>query len=157
MDDIPRTKHEACLDASYAAQLHLLHRCIYRRVRTLLALVTVAAGTAAVTSALQQVPGGVTAAAILVALCGTLDVVCNFTEKAVKHELLRKEYVDLLARLDAMNLADFDAIRLGIQGRSDNLITSLSLVAFNDNVRSNGHEDWVRPENRMERFMRAVA
>jgi hypothetical protein len=155
--ETPRTKAEAILDIRYGIRLHFLHARLYRRLRAGAAIASLLAGSAAMVSVLQAVPGGLLAAGICVAVASGADIVFGWAEKAARHNVLRRQLADLLARVSKLSFEDIDSELARYEAEADDEIEALRLPAFNDNVRSNGHEDWVRPEPFSARLMRLVA
>lgn len=157
MSHLPRTKDEAIRGVKYQERLHLLHCRFYKNIRAVLTIISLASGSAAITAALQSVPGGVAGAALLVASMTIIDAVGNFSDKAAKHNLWRRTAALLVARSDPMDLAVIDAERNQLIADADDEIESLRAVAWNDVLRSEGMESAMRAEIRMEKIMRVMA
>jgi hypothetical protein len=157
MTDIERTKSEALLDLRYQIRLHFLHARLFRRFRAFSAILSLGAGSAALISALQGSPRALAALGIIVALVSAADVVLHWSERAATHSIWQRDLSDLLARSTPMTLEDLDSEMTRLIGPIDDEIESLRVPAFNDNVRSNGHEDWVRPESLLQRLISAIA
>jgi hypothetical protein len=154
-NDIPRTKAEAVLDVRYQMRLHFLHRRFYNRMRAWVASTSLIAGSAAVVSAFRDVPGALLACGLIVAVAGAADLVFRWAERAAKHDTWRRDLAAFLA--NDPDLPQIEAVLIRHDGTVDDEIEALRLVALNDNARSNGHEDWVRPEGFAERIMRCLA
>jgi hypothetical protein len=52
-----------------------------------------------------------------------------------------------------MSLADIDSALGRHDGEVDDEIKALTFIAFNQNARSNGHEDWVRDLPAMSKIL----
>ena len=154
-EEIPRTRAEAVLDVWYFIRLHFLHRRLYSRARATMAIVGLVSGSAAMVEAFRDRPQLLPVLGVVVAVAGASDLVFNWAELAARHDAWRKEMADLLARNPS--LEEIDAAIARRSGSVDDEIQALCVPAFNDNVRRNGHEDWVRSENIFERFMRFLA
>lgn len=153
----PRTKGEALLDISYGARLHFLHCRLYRRIRSVLTITSLIAGTSAFAMAMSLLPAAVGLMGIVVAACSIIDAQCNFAERAMRHAQWRVAALELLARAEPMTLAEVDAAWLKLRAGIDDEIESLRTVAMNDNLRAKGFEDSMRSENRVQRLMRVLA
>lgn len=151
-----RTLQEARLDACYAIRLHELHRRLYRRCRTAITIIVMVGGSAALFSMISDNLALLRIGALVVAMTSFLDLVIDFAGKAAERTLTIARYTELLC--GEKTLAQFDDGLLRLRSGSPGAeIESLRLVAFNDNVRSSGHESWARPERGLQRFWRAVA
>jgi hypothetical protein len=138
MDD--RTKYEAILDVKYAIRLHFLHCRLYKRLRGTLVFISLAAGMSAFALALNVIPGAVGVMGVLVAVCAIIDATGNFAEKSMLHKQWRGELLHLLARADAMDVAAIDAELSRLSVQMDDEIEALRMPAYNDNLRSTGHQ-----------------
>jgi hypothetical protein len=152
-----RSKYEATLDIRYGMRLHFLHSRMYRHFRAGVAIISLLGGSAALVSALQALPHGILFAGIVVAATSCADIVCGWAEKAARHDVLRRRLADLLARAPGLTLEAIDSELARYEADADDEIESLRLPAYNDNVRSNGHEDWARPEPLATRLIRLVS
>jgi hypothetical protein len=152
-----RSKYEAVLDIRYGIRLHFLHARLYRNLRTGAAIVSLLAGSAAIVSVLQAIPHGVLAAGIIVAVASSGDIVFRWAEKAADHDVLRRRLAQLLAGAPELSLEALDSERARCEADEDDEIESLRVLAYNDNLRSNGHEDLVRAEPLSARLIRFLA
>lgn len=158
MTNPARTKAEAILGISYRIRLHELHCRFYRRARGAVMLFSFAAGSAAITTAVQTIPGAIAALAALVAVLAYIEGATNLAALAERHSMWAREFNRYLAR--AIMLSDIDAIdagRIELIAETTVDIQSLCGVAYNDALRSSGYEDGIRPEVGVQRFMRALA
>jgi len=156
MSDIERTKAESTLDIRYAIRLHELHLRLYGRIRAALSFITLAGSSAALVSLLADRAALVAATAAAVAVAALFEQVFDFAAKVARRRVLIRSYYDLLARDLPLAEQDREMYRLRADGIEPG-IESLRYVAFNDNVRRSGHEDWARPESAMQRLLRALA
>ncbi len=115
------------------------------------------AGSAAILSVVQAMPHVVAAMGVLVAMLTYIDVLTNLSGKAALHGEWSKRFSGIKARSAALNLAALDAAMDEVLADTDEDIESLRAVAWNDVLRSNGHEDGMRPETRSQRVARAFA
>lgn len=152
-----RTKAEAILNVRYQERLHFLHCRFYHRVRKVFNFITLAAGSAAIAAAIKSVPGGVAASAVVVTLISFFDVLGNFPEKAVRHDVWRRRAAELKAGSAEFDLVTIDRELARLTGDVDDEIEALRAVAFNDVLKSSGYEDGIRDESRMQRFLRVLA
>ena len=157
MSDPPRSKDEVIREVRYQERLHFRHCRLYRRLRGLLTIVSLASGSAAITSALQAVAGGVAAAGFIVALVTIIDAVGGFAEKAAKHNVWRQSASELRARSGPMDLMSIEAALDRLKANVDDEIENLRAVCWNDVLESVGREDAMRPEKTLQRLMRAMA
>ncbi len=156
MSDIERTKAESDLDIRYAIRLHELHLRLYKRLRAGLSFITLAGGSAALISLLAGKPTLVAAMAAAVALSALFEHVFDFAAKVAERAALIRDYNLLLAQNLALPEQDREMFHIRA-GDPQTGIESLRFVAFNDNARQTGHEDWARPETFGQRLMRALA
>jgi hypothetical protein len=156
MTNPPRTKAEAILSIKYQIRLHALHRRLFKRVQSLLAVVSLLAGAAALIPFWQSIPGGITISAVIVAFVSIVGALGGFAEDSVKHDIWRREAADLLARSAGMDLVAIDAALAYVPG-DDETIESLRAVAFNDVLTSGGFDDGKHTESCSERVFRQIA
>lgn len=156
-ETIPRTRYEALLDVRYQIRLAFLHERLYRRIRTVLAFIALVASSAAFMTALRPWPALLQVAALVITFIGFAELLGNFAEKAARHALWRSRFAGVLACSATAPLDDIERALAEHEGTCDDEIEGLRVVARNDNVRANGHEDWADPETRWQRFMRAIA
>ena len=152
-----RSKYEALLDVRYAMRLHFLHRRLYNRLRGGVALVSFCAGSAAIATALQGVPGALLVCGVLVALASACDLVSHWSDRAARHDVWRRSMAAILQRETELSLCDIDAALAKHEGEVDDEIESLRILAYNDNLRSNGREDYVRAEPFAAKVVRLIA
>lgn len=152
-----RTKAEAVLNIKYYCRLHQLHARLYNRLRGAAAVVSVVAGSAALVSALQSVPYLLSGLGVVVAAVSGIDFFFGWAEKAACHKQWRREYSSLLARSATMDLNGIDAELAKLSGETEEEVESLRAVAWNDVLRSNGHEDGMREEGFAQRLVRSLA
>lgn len=157
MESDSKTKTEVLREVRYRERLHFRHCRFYKRVRSAFTIINLAAGSAAIAAALQEVPGGVTAAAFGIAFITIIDAVGGFAEKAAKHNVLRRESALLTARSAPMDLATIEAALHQMQADVDDEIELLTKVSWNDVLDSVGYQHAMRPESVAERFIRVVA
>lgn len=157
MSNPTRTKAEAVLKLKYSIRLHHLHCRLYGRLKTALAAISLLAGSAAFLSVVQAMPGVVAAMGVIIAAASYADVLVNLSGKAVLHNLWRRQYAAIDTKMQALDLSALDAALAEVAMDTEEGIEALRAVAYNDTLKSFGHEDGMRPENRMERFVRAIA
>lgn len=157
MSDPERTRGEALRGAKYDERLHFLHCRFYKKIRTTMVVVGLATGSAAIASAIQAIPFGVAASAVLVAVMSIIDATGNFAEKAAKHNVWRRMANDLIARSASLSMEEIDAERSKLEGEVDDEIESLRAVAWNDVLVTVGMEHGKRPETRIQQLMRVLA
>ncbi len=153
----PRTKDEALLDVHYQIRLAFLHERLYRRIRAVLAFTSLVSGSAALMSVLQPWPAMLQVVALVIAFVGFADLIGGFADKAARHSLWRVRLASVLAESADATVNEIDQALAQHDAACDDEIEGLRLVALNDNMRSSGHEDWVRPESRWHRLLRALA
>lgn len=153
----PRNKAEAILQVKYSVRLHQLHRRLYRRVTGCGAFISLLAGSAALISAMQMIPGALLAAAIVVAAISAMELAFGWTTKAARHDVSQRDFNRLLGRAAGLDLDQLDAEIVGIECDEPDAIDWLRSVAWNDVLRTAGHLDGVHPENTGQRLMRALA
>lgn len=152
-----RSKSEAILDVRYEIRLHFLHARLYRRLQSAAAILALLAGSASITPLLQGLPHGVLVAGVLVAVFAACDLVFRWSDKAAHHHELRRRLTELLERTPDLDVAGIDRELARIDVDDSDEIESLRIPAYNDNLRSNGYEDWVRPMSFMARLIRMIA
>jgi hypothetical protein len=96
-------------------------------------------------------------AGLVVAIAGFSDLLGGFADKIARGNIIREKLLGLLARSNHLTLQELDGEMARIEAVDCGEVESLRVVAFNDNARSNGHEDWVRPESRLQRLMPCLA
>ncbi len=156
MQDI-RSKYEAILDLRYDMRLHFLHARLYRHLRAGAAILSLLAGSAAIVSVLQTLPGGLLVAGVVVAAASAADILFRWAEKAAHHDVLRRRLAEILSRESELSLEALDSELARYEVEADDEIESLRVPAYNDNLRSNGREDLVRPESLSARLFRLIA
>lgn len=152
-----RTKEEALREVKYQERLHALHCRLYKRLRALLTLISLATGSAAIATSLQAMPAGLIVAGWIVALASIIDAVGNFADKAASHRVWRRDAAALLSRSEGMSLASIDSELAALVAEVDDEIESLRAVAWNDVLKSRGLESAMRPETAPERMFRAIS
>jgi len=157
MIDATRTKYQAVLDVQYSIRFNLISTRYYNRLRILIPGASLLAGMSAATPVLQAIPYGVMTAGVLVALGAIANALSGFTEKAIRHDIQRQSYLELLVRSAPLSVEELDAQSNDIDRRWSNEVERLRVVAYNDNVRSAGWDAEVMPESFGHRFMRMLA
>jgi hypothetical protein len=160
MAGYPRTQGEAVLDVKYAARLHERHQRFFRRVRwtfSVIQLASVSALLAPYLSEREYPILGTIGGAVLLTIT-ILDVVTDFAAKDYQHRDQRKAYLRLVSMTGGMSLDELDTAIRKLEADDDTtVLESLRVVAYNDNLRSNGYESAVRPEDRLTRLMRVLS
>jgi hypothetical protein len=156
-DTYERSIEEAKLDLDYAIRLAELHARLYGRMKKATVFVSLLAGTAAVTSLISHSAIVVTISAIVVAVMSAADVVYDLGAMATAHDRDRRRFLKLRAVIDSLTLQAFDAKFSRICADVAPTLESLRNVARNDNLSRHGRYSSMRPEIRLERFMRAIA
>src|SRR5690606_19631596 len=157
MSNPVRTKDEVLREVRYHERLHFLHCRFYRSIRKCLVIFSLASGSAALTPALQSLPAGVITAAGLVALFAILDAVGNYSEKAVWHNVWRRNASLVLAKSGPLTQEELEAADRELIAEVDEEIEALRVVAWNDVLKTVGREDAMRLETRFQRLMRTLA
>lgn len=110
------------------------------------------AGTAAVADVTGKMGAGV-APGLLVAILGSLQLVCDFAGRAKSHEILQKRYYDLLGQVIELSVptvelcTKLEAEIMRISGDEPPTLRALDAIAYNDALTSMyGNE---RDQNRM--------
>lgn len=152
-----RTKSEAILGINYCIRVHELHCRLYRRIRGCMTIASLLAGSAAMVSVVQGIPGLIAVLGIAVATIGYVDAAANISALAERHSLWTREFNKLLAVSSGLTIDELDARKREIIADATVEIESLRPVAYNDVLESGGFMDGMRPESRAQRLMRAIA
>lgn len=151
-----RTVGEAKLDAFYHARLHELHARLYRRLRYAVVILSLLAGSSAFAAAMASHGLLAGVSGFVVALLTFVDIAVDFAGKGLAHTSQRKRYLELI-RSNPAQLDAYDKQLAKIAEDDPGEIESLRVPAYNDNVRSNGHESWARAEGFWQRMARIAA
>jgi len=140
----PRTKGEAILEIKYQLQLHSLHQRLYRRLRFLVAFLSLALGSSAIVGIISPQPWLVAGAGIIIAALTIVDSLCQWSEMSARHASWRRDMATLLANSGDLDLKEIDRAIAHHYGEVDDEVRALSYIAYNDVVRGAAHEDWIR-------------
>ncbi len=152
----PRTEEEVCLDIEYSRRLHELHCKLFRRLRWLAVLVSLAAGASAVTDLVRMVPGGVLLAAGIVTFMTIVDAISHWEERAAQHNLWRRQFARLAAQAEGMSYEDLQRAYKTLDAEVDDVLRILETIAYNDVERANELTHMVRPESITQRALRLL-
>jgi hypothetical protein len=157
MQDYERTTYEALLDIRYNARLHLRSCRYYANLRWGAAIISLIGGSGALISAIQASHLALFACGMLVAIASAADIVGGWAEKGARHQVWRKAHLRLAERAPALSVEEIDAALLRLESEVDDEVEGLRVPAYNDNVRSNGRDDYVMRESLVARVMRAIS
>lgn len=135
------------MDLCYEVRLHELHERLFTRVRWCIAAITVAASTAAFVTLTSYSPMLVGISGVAITAVGILDALSDFAGKVLAHRTQRRRYLDLLSRLGGLSVSQIDAERHQIAKDDPIVWESLKMPAYNYNVRTHGHCDFVQRLN----------
>lgn len=156
--DTNRTHYEVLMDIRYNTRLNELHKRLYARLQgvvTVLAVLGLTGAISAVTGNLGDLWFVVTA--VVLAVVSAINAWCNFGAQAVVFGYMQRQFRTLAQRSHGLSAEQLDAAMLDIDDSALNYIEGLRMPAYNQNLRSYGHEAEVRPLGRWERFMQALA
>lgn len=148
----PRSHYEAVLDVRYGLRFNELNERLYRRLDLLFGFVGLFGGTSAFVAVVGSAPVLAACASALVAASAVIERLVRPVEKAVAHAEFRRRFGDLDARSGALDLVAVDAELRRLQADGPLGFAALARPAFNANLRSNGRQDALTPESRLERF-----
>lgn len=151
----PTTLAEAVLEIRYQIRLHFVHRRLYLRLRAGSTIVSLLAGSAAVATAMQNIPHLVLVSGVVVAAMSALDTVAGWSDRAARHEMAHAAMVELLAGDPDLATAKRELVRHELICLDE--IEALRVPTFNEVMRANGHESWQRPVNSWGRIVSFVA
>lgn len=152
-----RTLYEAKLDVDFAVRLALLHERLYGRIKKLITVVNLLAGTTAVASLIEYSATLSAVAGAVVAVTSILDLVYDYGGKAAAHCKDRRAYLDLLGRADRLTPERLDARFAMLNRESTIALECLAMPAYNHNLARHGRTGWCVPLTRWERFMAWLA
>lgn len=158
MPDIePRTLNEAMTDVRYACHYGELNERFWRRLDTTLNLVGAAGGSSAIAGALASNAVLGLAAGVALSIASTLQLVLRPGERAIAFRDARRAFLELHAKGWGLTVTEIDAARMRLEAEAPVGLRWLSMPAWNENVRSIGHEQQVRPLRWYERLAQFVA
>ena len=141
------------MDLDFAIEISVLNQRFYERLHKGFAFVSLLAGGSAFVTIFHPNSIVVTVAGLLVGILALLEQVYDFRGKATQHGALFKRFCRLKARTGGMTMTQVDAARVKLEGDSIPVIQGLRYPAFNNNLRSNGLGQYVKPLTRWERFL----
>lgn len=149
----PRNKAEAILDVRYQIRFQALQAQYCKKVRAACTMLNLVFGSAAVVSAIHR-PALISILGIAVATVSAAEFVFGWAERSVKHDACRRAAAELLEQSGDMSLEEIDRGLARLEREAENEVCSLRVVAYNDNVRSNGFPSYVLPEGMRQKLMR---
>lgn len=152
-----RSKYEILLDVRYGARFGELNERFYRRLDLLFGFIGLFGGSGAVVGAIGSYPVIAAICGALVAALAIVERLVRPVEKAIEHCAFKKRFADLDARALKMPVDDVEAELRRLQADAPLGIESLSMPAFNANLRSNGRDDAVVKESMWQRTISLLA
>ncbi|MFK3845139.1 MULTISPECIES: hypothetical protein [Stenotrophomonas] len=152
-----RSKVEVSNDLAYEIRLHERHARLYRRVRATLAFIALCGGASAFANLFAQPAWLSGIGGVLIASCAFLDVVFDYSGKAVAHDSFRRKALALQARASALSFEQMDAALSTLSQEDPGSIESLRRPAFHDMLRTRGYPEYVDRLNLRERIADLIA
>ncbi|MDR3414196.1 MAG: hypothetical protein P4L87_25090 [Formivibrio sp.] len=154
--DYLRSHYEAVGDVRYHARLHYLHAAFYRRIRMVMATISLMSGTASFASVVGNYPLIASVAGVVIAVIAVLDAVSGLPDKVFSHQSLYKRFTELAGRAAKLEMDAIDAESAAIEADETGEIESLRLRAYNDSVLSAGRPDYVVPVSFLAKLLSLI-
>lgn len=154
---LERSKYEVLMDVRYGARFGELNERFYRRLDVLFGFVGLFGGSGAVVGAVGSYTAVAAVSGALVAAFAIIERLVRPVEKAIEHSAFKKRFADLDARALKMQVDDIEAELRRLQADAPLGIDSLSMPAFNANLRSNGRDEEIVPESMWQRTIALLA
>lgn len=141
------------LDVRYGVTFNYLHQRAYEALGTILKFAQVGVGALAFAGYFASQPTLAGIAGLVVAILGTLQLVCDPSERAARFDAQRERWCDLELAADGLPIEELERRVTGLQARAQRgEIGPLANVAYNANLRANGVADKMVPLGRRERI-----
>lgn len=145
------------LDVRFGARYGELNERFYRRLDVAFGFIGLFGGSAVVVGAFGSYPWLSGISGVLIAACAIIERLVRPVEKAIEHRDFKKRFADLDARAPSIAEAELQAALRRLQMEAPQGMASLAIPAFNANLRSNGRDDAVVRESKLETFMASLS
>lgn len=153
--DPPRDKDEAIRDLDYVIRLSQRHQRLYNRVAASMRFLELLGGSAGIAVAISGSPLALKIAGGVLAVVACANFAFDPSGRGRDHLRTGQDYRAIRAEVGALDMAEIDR-RRNLVSEPD-YIEGLRAPSWNDMMQTHGFAKSVKPLNRWQRFVAAIA
>ena len=151
-----RSHYEATLDARYGQRLNYLHAKLYGKINASLNFVNLISGTAAFGAFTSEKPNIILWIGVIISISSILSTLLSPATKSAEFADKSRQYAKLLVIAPELNEAELDKQIRQLQSDTTPIIEAIRIIAYNDNLRESGREDYLATTNIWQKLLKSI-